>query len=254
MPDIVWCHVPNEGKVILEKDPQAYSSADTWEGEIVEFWIGKYPVTYQQFHVFVYAPDGFRNADWWRGFEGFKQPDSTGDQAFRYANHPRDRVSWYDAIAFCRWLGVKLKGNEDAIRLPTEKEWEKAARWNPKTKTAQVYPWGDNYVSGYANIDETSDNKGPYDLQTTSAVGIYPKNESFYGVMDMAGNVWEWTTTNYTSGDNDIMSTASARVLRGGSWPEGRFNARSASRYGSLPANRYGHVGFRVVLLSAPGR
>src|SRR5215475_11117084 len=102
-------------------------------------------------------------------------------------------------MAFCRWLSYKI-GCE--IRLPTEQEWEKAAR-GPE---GFVYPWGNKYVSGNANIDETWSKAGPYSLKQTSPVGMYPQSMSPYGALEMSGNVWEWCA-------NEAGSTRSTLIL-----------------------------------------
>ena len=137
--------------------------------------------------------------------------DASVDQAFKYANHPRERVSWYDAVAFCRWLSDKL-GTE--VSLPSEQQWEKVARgWD-----GRVYPWGNEYIPGYANINETVGNSGPNNLQMTSAVGMYPQgaSPSPYHVMDMSGNVWEWCQNEYDKPSHIQLAGNETRVLRGG--------------------------------------
>ncbi|MBA3534929.1 MAG: SUMF1/EgtB/PvdO family nonheme iron enzyme [Ardenticatenales bacterium] len=256
LPDIVWVEIPG-GEFIYQEGEKR---------EVATFWMARYPVTYRQFQAFIDAPDGFYHDRWWE--EEGKHPEEPGAQAFPYGNHPRERVSWYDAMAYCRWLSAKL-GYE--VRLPTEEEWEKAARG----VDGRVYPWGNEYISGYANIDEGYDNAGPYYLQQTSAVGMYPQGSSPYGVLDLSGNVWEWTSLwereprpappQEPLGLLDrlrqlIPGTPKPRepkgaqhyvnlspVLRGGSWDYDAQDARAASRNHSRPASPNYNWGFRVV-------
>jgi formylglycine-generating enzyme required for sulfatase activity len=180
------------------------------------------------------------------------EPD---EQWFKYWNHPRDDVSWYDAIAFCRWLTEKAKeqpgllpadldrSRDWKITLPTEWQWEKAAR----AHDGRQYPWGDTYKEGRANIDERYEGAGSHYLRKTTAVGMYPHNapdDSPYGVADLSGNVWEWCLNEYESGKTDLGG-AVIRVLRGGSW----FSVPSVAapfRYKSNPDNRNNLCGFRV--------
>ncbi|MCL4880422.1 MAG: SUMF1/EgtB/PvdO family nonheme iron enzyme [Anaerolineae bacterium] len=239
-----WCEVP-AGKFLYSDDKKPL--------ELPSFYIAKYPITYAQFQIFIDAKDGFRESRWWEGLaaeaDHRKQP---GNQQGKIANHPRENVSWYDAIAFCRWLSAKL-GGESAInkpdqwliRLPTEQEWEKAAR----RKDGLVYPWGNEYKVGYANIDESKLDGGKYLKQTTS-VGSYPQGASPYGVLDMSGNVWEWCLTERSSGKSNDMTNSEQRVLRGGSWSLSRDDARAAYRLSLGPDGRLDLVGFRVVVSS----
>lgn len=157
-------------------------------------------------------------------------------------------MSWFDALAFCGWLESRLRerGNLPAgwsVRLPTEQEWEKAARGTE----GREYPWGEPYESGRANIDETWDKTGPHYLRRTSAVGIYPLDASPFGVLDMAGNVWEWSLDPF---DGAMDSDSVGRVVRGGSWYYGRDYARASSRYHFDPTSRHDYAGFRVVRVS----
>jgi formylglycine-generating enzyme required for sulfatase activity len=158
-------------------------------------------------------------------------------------------VSWFDATAICTWLESRLRARDElpaghSIRLPTEQEWEKAAR----QPAGLEYPWGDRYESGRANIDETWEREsGPFYLKQTSAVGIYPSGAPPHGVDDMAGNVWEWCENTY---EPNAKGPNASRVLRGGSWFSSPYLARAAARSGSVPINRDYRLGFRVVRVS----
>ena len=175
-------------------------------------------------------------------------------------------ISWYEAMAYCAWLTEqgwdkgKILTGED-VRLPTEAEWEKAAR-GPALNSGQaadgrLYPWGDEW-------DETKCNTAESQFGETSPVGMYPAGAGAYGCLDMAGNVWEWTTSLWgedltkrsfkypydpTDGREDLEAgTDVLRVVRGGSWFTGWDFARCAVRYGDFPNDRYFNPGFRVVV------
>ncbi len=204
--------------------------------ELPTFYISRYPVTNAQFQTFIDA-GGYEEKVWW---EDLIKPEPVGSE-WNEANHPRTDVDWYEALAFTRWLTAQL-GIE--VRLPTEQEWEKAARGTE----GLIYPWGNVYRSGHANISETYNNAGRWSVRQTTAVGLYPQGRSPYGVMDMAGNVWEWClnkvdrreiTTPDRSGDS--------RVLRGGSWVHSAGDARAVNRYRDLPDDRDYSLGFRVL-------
>jgi formylglycine-generating enzyme required for sulfatase activity len=257
LPDIDWVFVP-------AKDPKngrkefIYGQRGERRTE-ADFWIARYPITYRQFQAFLDATDGFHNLRWWHGLAASQEHRSApGEQWFKHWNHPRENVSWYDAIAFCGWLTEKAKEHLDLlpadldrsrkwkITLPTEWQWEKAARGHDGRK----YPWGgDDYKSGYANIDETArfggQKVGPHFLGKTNAVGMYPQGDSPYGVADLSGNLWEWCLNEYESGKTDVGGSA-IRVLRGGSWDYGLYYAAAPVRDKFDPDGRYHIYGVRL--------
>ena len=238
-PPFEWCEIP-AGRVTLEDDAGTF--------DVRPFLMAKYPITHAQFQVFVDDPQGWKNPAWWEGLaaddDHKQQPGAAGWPA---ANHPRENVSWYDAVAFCRWLTARVKAltpgpspsgrGKWEIRLPTEWEWQ----WAAQGSDGREYPWGDTFDSKKCNTYESGQRK-------TRPVTMYPKGASPYGVMDMAGNVWEWCLNAYSNPDYADVAEDVARVVRGGSWYFNRRNARCAYRDGDVPSDRYINLGFRVVV------
>ncbi len=239
-----WCEVP-AGEFLYGDDKRKLDLD-------YDFAIAKYPITYSQFERFIQANDGFQDARWWAGLAS-RQPKQPGEQEWKIDDHPRENVDWYGAIAFCRWLSFKLGGGLDlgqidqwAVRLPTEFEWEKAARG---TK-GLLYPYGNEFDAKKCNTRELGIGK-------TTPVTAYPQGASPYGAFDMSGNVWEWCLTDYDNpqlvADAENISSNNDRVLRGGSWVNLLNLARAAYRVNYLPFYRYNFNGFRVVcLVSSP--
>jgi formylglycine-generating enzyme required for sulfatase activity len=202
----------------------------------------------------------YRRAVAARAVEARRRPWFEGDP--RYAdwllpNHPLIGVSWYEAMAFCGWLTAHwrdrdLLADNELIRLPTEIEWERAARGLARRR----WPWGDHWRPGAANTEEA-------EVQATTAVGLFPA-ASPEGLLDMAGNVWEWTTTRWgpTIGEpafgwpwkpddeRDDPRGTDLRVVRGGSWVNTPRDCRCAYRGRDGPSGWDFNLGFRVARVS----
>ena len=258
LPDVVWCDVP-AGSFLMGsdkgRDPEAYDDElPQHEVTLPAFLISKYPVTNAQYAAFV--EDGGYTEKWrrcwteagWRWKKDRAGPETYGG-VFDLPNHPVVWVTWYEAVAFCRWLTEQLHQSgelraDEEITLPTESQWEKAARG----VDGRVYPWGGDPDPNRANYGETG-------IGTTSAVGCFPGGASPYGVEDLSGNVWEWCRTKWEDDyegyrdDNDPGGEA-LRVLRGGAFLNGASYVRCAYRHGSYPDPRSGDAGFRVVVAS----
>ncbi len=219
---------------------QEWQKKGWFDGERPQHWvdlpafeIGRYPVLNSEYRAFVLDTGHPPPAHW----EGDTYPEGLGD-------HPVVNVSWYDAVAYCRWLSEKTGRT---YRLPTEAEWEKAAGWDEKAGKRRRYPWGDEFDPTKCNTREG----GP---GTTTPVGQYsPDGDSPYGAADMAGNVWEWTSSLYKpypydpdDGREDPEAKGD-RVLRGGSWGDYQDFARCAGRIWVYPDLSHDNVGFRLV-------
>lgn len=221
-----------DGDGYAQERPQHRLSLDT-------FQIAKYPVTNGQYARFV-AATGHRAPYPWQ--------DS--DLPAWLENHPVVDVTWHDARAYCRW---RSQEEGRTYRLPTEAEWEKAARGGD----GRIFPWGDEWNPSRCN---SSEGRGDW---TTTPVGMYPDGGSPHGCQDMAGNVWEWTQSAwyqgkqntefkypYNPGDGRERVDAPdswGRVLRGGSFYNNRNFVRCAYRYRNFPDIRYRLNGFRLL-------
>lgn len=199
------------------------------------FEIGKYPVTNQEYQKFLESLSDAESAKQHvpEGWEEGKFPPGK-------ETHPVVGVNYWDAVAYCRWRS-KSEGRD--IRLPTEAQWEKAARGTD----GREYPWGEEFDPAKANTWEGG-------LRGTSPVGAYPDGASPYGAMDMAGNVWEWTCTlaegelaDPAQGDGwDRDSRTDFRIIKGGSWRNPHYVAQCAFRRDARPVARRGDfLGFR---------
>ncbi len=213
------------------------------EVTLPSYYMARYPVTVRQLAAFV--EESGRQSE---HPEALRGP----------GNHPVTWVSWDEAQAYCRWLGEKLKveavrraGNGEraafweglasgglVTSLPSEAEWEKAARGTD----GREHPWGgEGSVAGRANTEETG-------IGGTSTVGCFPAGATPFGCEEMSGNVWEWTRSNMDGMDVDASSDRSLRVLRGGSCFYNSWFARCACRWAE-PVDRHDNLGFRVAVV-----
>jgi formylglycine-generating enzyme required for sulfatase activity len=194
------------------------------------FRMARVPITNAQYALYVQAT-------------GVKPPrhwEEDGRPPKERLNHPVVHVSWEEACGYCEWLS-QVTGKR--IRLPTEAEWEKAARGDMDKRS---YPWGDKFDASKCNSEEAG-------LGGTSPVGAFPAGASPYGCLDMSGNVWQWVQDWYderyywqgATRNLQGPSSGEAKVVRGGSWSLFPGLARVSSRLRLVPGGRLGNVGFR---------
>ena len=213
-----WVTIPESRNYWIgaqDKDPkgrnydrEAYGAETLREVNLPLFRIGKYPVTVAQYLMFVEegtAPN-CEPANW--------------EEQQEHPNWPVVRVTWHQAAAYCKWAGG---------RLPTEEEWERAARGPKCTK----YPWGNEGIDPFrVNYDESK-------IGHLTPVGLYPSGASAEGACDMAGNVFEWTSSEWSKGDRFY-------AWRGGCFSDDRTGARPSCRSNLRPDEQNQFLGFRV--------
>ncbi len=242
---------------------QGYDAIDALDNEqgehqiyLPSYWIDRYPVTRGAYQAFVEA-GGYRQKRWWSeaGWDWLehyqnpliaaRSPQPLYWQAWPANDeHPVCGVNWYEAEAYAQFCGK---------RLPTEAEWEKAARWNPRTNQSQLYPWGDA-SDGSNTFGALPCNYNQHFGQTTP-VGDFPQGQSAYGCNDMLGNVWEWTASpfqaypGFTSFPYEGYSSQyfdnQHYVLKGGSWATRPWALRASFRNWYYPHVRQIFAGFR---------
>jgi formylglycine-generating enzyme required for sulfatase activity len=269
--------------------------------DLPAFWMGRYPVTNAQYQVFI-EEGGYSKKEFWKeaqdanvwvdgrvkGRNDDVPREAANDfgEPYNLSNHPVVGINWYEMLAFTRWLDLRwheqgVLGNKWQVTLPSEAEWEKAARggihipeeaiiqiaktcrWNWQLESKKefqnpepqrAYPWGDEFNLNKANASATG-------IGTTSTVGSFTEGQSPYGLQELSGNVWEWTRSlwdkNYPypeSGkdlaerENLAAETNTPRVLRGGSFYYDRSGVRCAARIRNYPYRWFNNIGFRLVV------
>ncbi|MFB2938844.1 ergothioneine biosynthesis protein EgtB [Aerosakkonemataceae cyanobacterium BLCC-F154] len=209
-----------------------------------KYWIDRYPVTIKQYRQFINV-GGYKNSEFWspEGWQWLQENGITQPLYWReettQENHPVCGVSWYEADAYARFVGK---------RLPTEAEWEKAASWDAQNECRRTYPWGEiepnSQLCNHNNIH-----------QQTTAINTYPNGQSAYGLRDVLGNVWEWTSTWFDGypgfeffpyrGYSQVYFDGKHRVLKGGSWATRPWGLRCSFRNWYYPSVRQIIAGFR---------
>jgi formylglycine-generating enzyme required for sulfatase activity len=295
LPDVDWVEIPG-GPFIMGSDEDDDLA---WDAErpahmldLATFWVSRYPITNAQYQPFL-AAGGYDCPDYWRTAEGWAWRNGAAadlspidDERLRQdyekwlAGRLLDRrarpfwwddpkrgaptrpvvgITWYEALAYCRWLDAALRSASrfpfpvgHAVSLPSEAEWEKAARGPQKLR----WPWGDVWQEGVANTEEAG-------LGQICPVGMFPAGASPYRVLDLSGNVWEWTRSRwgrksgrkpdygypYVANDGrEDLSGPDWRIIRGGSWYNDRGYVRGGYRARVIP-DLFSHpYGMRVVV------
>jgi formylglycine-generating enzyme required for sulfatase activity len=245
-----FCAIPASPFLIGSKETELSALAKAYSGTresyreeapqhtlcLPAFAIARTPVTNALYARFVAATNA-RPPILWRGQE---PPEELRE-------HPVVDISWEEARAYCAWLTLQLQVDSGAspsytYRLPTEAEWEHAARGNDGRR----FPWGETWQPAWANTRETA-------LGQTQAVGSYSAGASRYGCLDMAGTVWEWTSSldrlyPYDPHDGrEDPTTPGRRILRGGCYANPHGYARCACRFRMPPSMHNEFLGFRLV-------
>lgn len=244
------------GKFIMGTAPKHISvsledETPQFDFEVDTFYVSKYQVTVNQFSLFV------EKAEY--------KPENLLGYHDKIGNHPVVYVTWYDCNQYCEWLTKKLRQIADiqldlavsdeekcfwkplftgemVVRLPTEAEWEKAARGTD----ARIYPWGDKFLPNCGNL-------GAESSRVIVAVGLYPAGNNSYGLCDMSGNVWEWTCSAferypYRKDEREDLSLYNDKVMRGGSFRYNHDRCRCTTRYKTKPDFNLHDCGFRLVV------
>jgi formylglycine-generating enzyme required for sulfatase activity len=213
---------------------------------LAEFEIAHAPVTVNQYAAFL-DDQAVKQEHWWSpegwawlqgglagwGRENRRIPDAWETQVKR-PYRPVVGITWHEADAYCRWMTYQKKRS---VRLPTEEEWEYAARGDDE----RPFPWGELFDASLTNTLEAG-------RADTVDAGSLPGDASPFGVLDMAGNVQEWTASRYAPFPGELFPAETVFVARGGSFNDSVFGSRTSYRRAYPPGYFYPYIGFRVVI------
>ena len=234
LPLLEWCDVA-AGELRWTAQGEG-ATAQQQRRQVSAFRISRYPVTNEQFDAFVQDPQGYANAHWWppAARDWRAQHPAPRNSTFSNGQRPRERVTWYEAMAFCNWLSDRLGVG---VSLPTSLQWMRAARGDD----LRVFPWGDEFDRQRCNVRESF-------IRMTSQVSRYREGASPCGAQDMAGNVWEWCRDT-RPGEG---AAPGKRLVHGGSFLSQAERAIIDFRYFLAPERAHASVGFRLTQLPGP--
>jgi len=224
-------------------NPQDNARPAHWV-DLDQYWLDRYPVTCGQYRKFIQA-GGYQTRQWWskEGWQWLQNHPVAHplywSESQEWDDHPVYGVNWYEAEAYANFVGK---------RLPTEAEWEKAARYHPHTEQSTTYPWGEAPAKPHhGNLN--------HQIGQTTPVNAYPEGKSHLGCYDLLGNVWEWTASWFSPyphfesypyrGYSAAYFDNQHRVLRGGSWATRSSAIESSWRNWYYPHLRQLFAGFR---------
>lgn len=228
LPMLHWCHIP--AGIVRNEDFSSRARII----EVPAFRMSKYAITNEQFNIFVRDKYGYQYHKWWEFSASARQwhqhhrkpypPENSG-----YHN-PRERVSWYEAVAFCYWLSARTGMK---IMLPYVAQWQRAVQGDDEW----LYPWGNTFNATLCNTQENP-------LKTTAPVDYFEGGASKHGVFGLVGDVWEWCIDRSEERDENGEYK---RAAMGGSYLSSQERAQSTTRFFLNPKSVYGSIGFRIV-------
>lgn len=224
-----WLYI-SSGLAVLKYPP--YNLTPTLSKNVSGFFIAKYPITNQQFQIYINDTNSQPKSDL------FNNPK------FNRENQPAIDLLWQEAVEFCNWINIKAPYN---VRLPSDAEWQRAAQGNDNRK----YPWGNQWDSRYCNIAESK-------FGVTTPVDKYPEGASPFGVMDLVGNCFEWCSTDSKTGQNHELKDSSEeldsylfnqeRIFKGSSFST-PIKQTAIDKYGSIQIIYPYLTGIRLVAI-----